>query len=115
MWLCPAPGAEIAPYVHHAFDGPGQACRERDERAVAHLAGKGHDTRVDTDPDLPVGEREQLLDDVVAHLGGEIVVRAEEDLEEVGAAHDPLDRAGRVDDRQPLDVMGGHEARGLRQ
>jgi hypothetical protein len=82
-----------------------QADRDRDQAAALQLPGEGDDTIANLDADGVGVHPQGPPQDVLADLLGDLVVAAEEHLEQVSPADDAHKGAGRVDHRQPLDLM----------
>lgn len=99
-------------HVHHALHGPHQQGGERDERGVVHQARERHDTVAHLDPERFGVCTEERFDDLAPDLLGDVLVIPQEHLQQVGAADDPLECAIVPDDRQPLDPVACHDARG---
>src|ERR1035438_6950554 len=99
--------AEFAHNVDHAVDVPGQPDRYRDQVALVirlSLPGEGHDAVAHAGCDA--GRiREQDLAQHLVDLPCDVLVGAQEYAQQVTAAHDPDQRAVRVDHRQPLEVV----------
>lgn len=97
----------------HALDGAYQAGGHGDQRRVADPACELHDSVVHFDADRRRRGGEQVGDHFSTGLLGDLLVAAQEHLEQIGSADDALQHAQLVHHRQPFDLGVRHGAGGL--
>lgn len=111
--LLRAVGRELELHVHHSFDGPDQPRRHGDEGGVPDPADELHHSLPDVDAQRGGGRWEEVGDDLAPYLLGDLLVTAQEDLEQVGAADHALEHTELVHHGEPLDLGPCHGACGL--
>src|SRR5690606_27683268 len=92
------------------FDHPYQDLRVA---AVSDPAAQRHDAVGHADDDAGGVRPQHAFQNLLAYLLGDVVVAAQEDLEQVTPADDPPQPSLGVDDGQPLHPLFVHQAGGV--
>src|SRR6476646_6568596 len=95
--------------VHDALNGAYEAHGDGNERGVADVSAEGDDAFVDVHVDGVAEGWEEVGHHGAADLLLDILVRPQEDLQQIGTADDALEHADVVDHGQTLDVADGHD------
>src|SRR5438067_4997713 len=100
---------ELVDDVHHAVDPPAEGTGDGYEAASLQLTPQRHNTLADLDVDTGWIDAQRVRQYVLADLGPDHLVRADEHAHQVVPADDAQQAALRVDDRHPLDVARGEQ------
>ena len=97
---------DTAAHAYDAIDGAGDLFDLTQSLFISQVALEDDDAA--SDGDQHQVSRDAACDQVGEHIAPDLVVAAQEHLQEVASAHDPEQAAGGVDHREALDTMAVH-------